>query len=190
MKLKFAVNCQVKNLTLSLLIVMMSWDANAQSKPQLLRTEYLENPLGIDAKNPRFTWRTNDGVQIAYTILVSTDSLKLSNNSVDVWDSKRVKSSDILVTYRGSKLQPYTKYFWKVKVWDKKSAQESEIASFETGLIESENWKGHWITDTQDSDLKPAAHFRREFNSSKKSNRQELISWQRVCMSYLSMERK
>ncbi len=158
-----------QNTILLLLLTIFCWDAKAQLIPEFLRTEYLKNPLGVDVKHPRFTWFYTGGAsQTAYEVLVSKDSLKLRNNSADVWTSRKIKSANVLMKYNGEALLPYTKYFWKVKVWNKGKSSESEIASFETGLVESKNWRGNWITDTQDINLKPAAYFRRKFNNTKK----------------------
>ncbi|MDZ7608371.1 MAG: alpha-L-rhamnosidase N-terminal domain-containing protein [Cyclobacteriaceae bacterium] len=44
----------------------------------------------------------------------------------------------------------------------------SETASFETGMMDMANWKGDWINDTRDIDLKPAPYFRKEFETTKK----------------------
>lgn len=39
-----------------------------------------------------------------------------------------------------------------------------ETSKFETGMIEQTNWKGKWITDTHDYNVKPAPFFRKEFS--------------------------
>ena len=64
-----------------------------------LRCEYLENPLGIDASNPRLSWNlaTSDpaarGIaQTAYQVLVASSAEKLADDEGDLWDSGRVES--------------------------------------------------------------------------------------------------
>ena len=44
-------------------------------------------------------------------------------------------------------LQPSTRYFWLVKVWDAagKPYAESETSWWETGLLKQEAWRGQWI---------------------------------------------
>src|SRR5690606_24313329 len=62
----------------------------------------------------------------------------------------------------GELLKPFTKYYWGVSVLgnsDEKS--EMTISHFETGTMGSEQWKGKWITDREDIDLKPAPYFRK-----------------------------
>lgn len=57
-----------------------------------LRTEYLENPLGIDARHPRFSWilksDRNNVRQKAYRLEVAKDR----DFGEMVWDSGEVES--------------------------------------------------------------------------------------------------
>jgi alpha-L-rhamnosidase len=147
-------------------------DASAQ-KLQDLKCEYLTNPLGIDAIHPRLTWVLNDGRQgarqTAYQIIVGTDSVALTTGVANAWKSAKVPSSAQLVVYKGGALKPYTKYFWRVSVWD--AAGKVTIAAinnFETGLIEKSNWKGTWISDNRDREYKPAPYFRNVYDLTKK----------------------
>ncbi|GAI99254.1 unnamed protein product, partial [marine sediment metagenome] len=61
-----------------------------------LHCEYAQNPLGIDAPHPRFSWlleSTRRGQrQTAYQVLVATAVEKLNNNIGDKWDSGKVVS--------------------------------------------------------------------------------------------------
>lgn len=88
-----------------------------------LRTEYLLNPLGIDSPQPRFTWRLEDerrgAIQTAYKIIVGKDSLDVVKGKGNIWKSKKIKSNKNLVIYQGKKLEPFTKYYWKVELWDR-----------------------------------------------------------------------
>jgi alpha-L-rhamnosidase len=133
-----------------------------------LQTEHLSNPIGIDAAQPRLSWQLDDGrngaKQTAYQIMIGTDSEKFIT-----WDSKKINSAEQFVTYAAKSLQSFTKYYWVVKIWDKDGRESSSaIASFETGMMEMANWKGNWIADTKDIQLKPAAYFRKTFNIDKK----------------------
>ena len=42
-------------------------------------------------------------------------------------------------------LQPRTRYFWKVQVWGEIESAESDLAWFETALL-NEDWRATWIT--------------------------------------------
>lgn len=138
-----------------------------------LKCEYLVNPLGIDSPNPRLTWFIVDSsraaAQSAWQIIVGTDSLKVSNGEGDKWNSGKINSTGMLTHYDGSPLDPFTRYFWSVRIWDVWGivSSYSPSASFETGMMNMANWKGTWVTDSRDIQLKPAPFFRKEFNTVK-----------------------
>lgn len=142
-----------------------------------LLCEYLENPIGIDTQMPRLRWKivaSNDlFLQNAYELFVGTDSVAVSKGEGNVWESGRVQDSSNLAIYNGSPLKAFTKYFWGVKIIDENNSdnQISEIASFETGVMDANEWKGAWITDIEDVDLKPAPYFRKELKLEKKVKR-------------------
>ncbi|MGJ1364061.1 family 78 glycoside hydrolase catalytic domain [Sphingobacterium spiritivorum] len=137
-----------------------------------LKCEHLVNPLGIDMPKPRLSWKLNDkrkgARQSAYQIFVSRDSLALAEDNGDRWTSSKQSVSDMLIEYTGPDLKAQTKYFWKVRVWDKDgTAGTSSIATFETGMMGSERWKGKWISDNHDIHYKAAPYFRRTFDIKK-----------------------
>lgn len=136
-----------------------------------LKVEHLNQPLGLDTHNPRFSWKINTskpGVrQKEYQLFLSTDSLKLVEGKDLIW-SKKGKSSDNLITYDGESLKPFTKYYWGVYVVDDSNEKSPlTISHFETGMMETEQWEGKWITDIEDIDLKPAPYFRKEIKVKK-----------------------
>lgn len=158
-------------LLLGLVLVKSVFVAASQERcvPVGMLCEYLSNPLGIDVLHPRLRWHLDDvrdkAMQKACRVLVSTDSLKLADkNYADCWDTGKRKTETMQFVYNGKKLLPFTKYFWKVEVWDKDGNKtSSDIASFETGMLEMHNWRGSWISDGRDMDYKPAPYFRKEF---------------------------
>ncbi len=136
-----------------------------------LQCEHLPTPLGVDVPNPRLSWQINNDqtgiLQSAYRILLGTDSISLLNNNGYIWDSGKIKSDKQLVKYPGV-LAPFTKYFWKVMVWDQKGREiRSAISFFEAGLITSNNWRGRWISDGKGQDYRPAPCFRKAFTAYK-----------------------
>ncbi|MFU1856288.1 family 78 glycoside hydrolase catalytic domain [Sphingobacterium sp. NGMCC 1.201703] len=162
----------------TLLMIMLSMGTllHAQQQkecvPIALRCEHLENPLGVDKLNPRLSWQLDDkrqgAKQSAYQILVDRDSTALVKNKSRIWNSGKQSNSDILVQYDGSTLEPQTKYFWRVLVWDKNGKPStSSIASFETGMMGMQNWKGKWINDKQDIHEQAAPYFRKAFKAAK-----------------------
>ncbi|MDR6194987.1 family 78 glycoside hydrolase catalytic domain [Siphonobacter sp. SORGH_AS_0500] len=142
------------------------------AQPTKLQSEYLTNPLGIDTPQPRLTWQLQDSRkgarQTAYQIFVSTDSAQVQKG--EVWKTAKVAFVRNLVTYEGSALKPYTKYYWAVQTWDQdgKPSGLSSIASFETGHMNQQNWKGSWISDARDVTIKPAPYFRKSFQTTKR----------------------
>jgi alpha-L-rhamnosidase len=137
-----------------------------------LKCEYLINPIGIDALHPRLTWYLIDGrynaKQTAYQIMVGTDSVQLKNGKGNQWQTAKVNSPINLFTYQGKALQAFTKYYWSVRLWDKSGELiNSSIASFETGMMSMQNWKGTWISDDNNIHTKPAAYYRKTFQPKK-----------------------
>lgn len=149
------------------------FSAMAQS-PTALRTEYLVNPLGIDQLHPRLTWKMDDtrrgARQTAYRIMVGTDSVALTQGKPNYLTTDWIKSTNSLYTYNGPALQPFTKYFWRVDLKDHTAMALStyQIASFEMGMVNSQNWQGAWISDNENVKLKPAPYFRKIFEVEKK----------------------
>ncbi|WP_324677342.1 alpha-L-rhamnosidase [Hymenobacter sp. GOD-10R] len=156
----------------SLLLVSLSAQAYTPAGAVDLRCEYLVNPLGLDAPRPRLSWRLDDNRrgarQQAYQLVVGTDSLSVSQGKGAVWNPGKIASDQQLVTYAGQALRPFTKYFWRVQVWNGGNAPASRVASFETGLMTMKNWQGTWISDTRDVALRPAPYFRKGFGVAKK----------------------
>ena len=139
-----------------------------------LKCEYLIDPLGIDAGHPRLTWRMSDGrqgaAQTAYELVVGTDSVGVSRNKGNCWESGKINTSAAMAAYAGKGLEPFTRYYWRVLVWDKDGApaQAGRIASFETGVMGTGRWSGSWISDGNSIQVKPAPYFRKVFTADKK----------------------
>ncbi len=143
-----------------------------------LRCEYQVNPLGIDVENPRLSWTLESDIrgqrQTAYQVIASTSLKDLKANRGIQWDSRKVISSNsIQVIYQGKPLSSATRYYWKVRVWDKdgNSGSWSRPAWFETALLNQNDWNAKWINDgkknplTDDDFYKfdPAPLFRKDF---------------------------
>ena len=173
--LKTTFNTHI-HFTLAVMLILICGKNYAQQAfhPAKLETEYLENPVGIDAPQPRFGWQMADqrkgAAQTAYRILVGTDSASLLKEQGTVWNTGWQESAVSLVTYKGKPLQPFTKYYWTVAIADQqqKKSAPANIASFETGMMSMKNWKGSWISDVSNINLKPAPYFRKTFEQHKK----------------------
>ena len=150
----------------------LATDSTAPCTPVALQCEHLRNPLGIDNPTPRLKWRLDDprqgARQTAYRVVVGTDSAAVARGKGNVWDSGRRPTPDMLLTYDGPALQPLTRYYWQVRVWDKDQVPStSETASFETGLMQTHPWQGTWIDDGHDIHYRPAPYFRKTFRAPK-----------------------
>jgi len=161
---------------LIMLLIFYSCSPNDKIEVVDLKCEYLENPLGIDAANPRLSWKLktekNNINQKAYQILVSTDEDKLKNNIGDLWNTDTVFSDQsIQISYDGAKLKSRQKVFWKVHVWDeaKETSEWSEISSWEMGLLNQSDWSAKWISKRKFPKpsvgaKNPAIYFRKNIN--------------------------
>jgi alpha-L-rhamnosidase len=139
-------------IALSLALVGLAGSALAGVQPVALRTEYLANPIGVDAATPRLQWQLEPGKrgtrQTAYQILVGSSAELLKHDQGDLWDSGEVKSDQsIQVAYAGKPLLSRQQCFWKVRVWDQdgKASAWSAPASWSMGLLKPEDWQAQWI---------------------------------------------
>lgn len=138
-----------------------------------LKCEHIENPIGIDTPFPRFTWQISDdrqgAKQKAWQLIIGTDSVEVASEKGNYWVSDKQETIQNNVTYAGKPLGPFTKYFWTVKIWDKNGHpfELAPVSSFETGMMQPKNWKGDWVNDSRDEDLKPAPYFRKTINMAK-----------------------
>lgn len=139
-----------------------------------LTVEHKINPVGIDAIQPRFSWKLNGK---GYNIMQTAWSIRVSSNdkftsSGLIWQSGKIQSDQsILQDYNGPALKSGQRYFWQVKVWDNKGRESkwSEPAFWEMGLLSKTDWKAKWIELTSDTiQTLPAPHFRKEFKTSRK----------------------
>ncbi|MBI1224054.1 MAG: Bacterial alpha-L-rhamnosidase [Bacteroidetes bacterium] len=166
-----------KQLTTTLAFCLLSFVSFSQLSIKNPRIENRTNPIGIDEVKPRFSWildaaERRNVMQTAYEIKVGTEIGEVKRGKNLVWNSGRVKSStSILVPYNGPALKPGTRYFWQVRVWDNAGQVSvwSEVAFWQTGLLDVGNWKADWIgiNHLEDSLKWPSPIFRKEFSARK-----------------------
>jgi alpha-L-rhamnosidase len=133
-----------------------------------LTVDHKVNPVGIEPKSPRFSWKiTSDGNNIkqsSYSIRLATDN-KFSSSKM-IWQTGWKESDEsVLIPYSGPELKTGTRYFWQVRVRDNSGTETkwSEPAYLETGILPSE-WKAKWIEIEGDTlRYSPSPHFRKEF---------------------------
>ena len=119
--------------------------------PTSLKTEFLENSLGIDTAKPRFSWIVQDTMpgakQTAYQLQAAVSP---EFKEPLLWDSGRVASEQShLVEYAGKPLVSRQQVWWRVKSWGKdgKDTGWSQPGRFEVGLLGTADWAGaEWIS--------------------------------------------
>ena len=134
-----------------------------------LKTEYLNNPVAIDVKNPRFSWKLrSDGrgvMQKSYHIIAVCDGRV-------IWDSGVFISGDTQrVHYSGQALVSRQQVSWNVSIVASDEDGNEERAtggpvSFSIGLLEPSDWLCKWIEPENDVDIdarKPAPILRKSF---------------------------
>lgn len=164
------------------LAVLLAASGNAQTAHESincleisrLRCEYLEDPEGIDVREPRLSWTVVSSErgqrQTAYQIIAASNPSLLDEDRGDLWDSGKVASSETVhVVYGGRALRSRDVCWWRVRVWDRDGEVSvwSEPAHWTMGLLEPTDWKAKWIgqqIETLPKDAEPPGPlFRKEF---------------------------
>ena len=140
--------------------------------PYALTAEYAVDPVGIDVRAPRLSWKSRadarDAVQSAYQLQVAATPAEGDAGEL-LWDSGKVASDrSVHIPYAGPDLAPGQRAHWRVRVWDGEDAPSawSDAAFWETGLLESANWRADWITPAWEEDAQtpqPVTMLRRAF---------------------------
>ena len=112
-----------------------------------LRVNDLSAPMGIDKRNPTFSWKMHSHAvgakQTAYAVTVTDEQDEL------VWDTGWVESDrSVAIHYDGKALESATRYCVSVKVKDHNGEETAPIStSFEMGLLGSDPLApAQWIT--------------------------------------------
>lgn len=161
----------MKKTFLSVLkFLLFALSVSAQVKVQNLLTENLNNPIGIDAQRPGFSWQL---VSSQRNVLQTAYEIKVRLAKKIAWSSGKVVSDQsVHIPYSGDQLQSGMKYTWQVRVWDNKGKVSawSEPAIFQMALLNKEDWKAKWIEVGFEEDAmnRPAQYFRKHFSANKK----------------------
>ncbi|GHB65847.1 alpha-L-rhamnosidase [Persicitalea jodogahamensis] len=160
-------------------LLLLTFGLNRGSAQNLvanyLRTEYKVSPV-TDVVAPRLSWELTsperNQIQSAYQILVASSPEKLTEPSADLWNSEKVNSrATAQVVYAGKTLTSRQICYWKVRSWDKagQPGAWSEVAHWEMGLLDKNEWRAQWIGLDPDTlgkgkiyQLPPAPYLRKE----------------------------
>ncbi len=160
-------------------------------RPIAIKTEYLSNPIGIQEDIPRFSWEFEESepgfLQSACEIIVSDNLQDIQNTKGNIWSSGKIQSQEnIQVLYKGPPLKSFTRYQFKIKVYDSNDqpSEWSGVNWFETSALQTSDWKAKWIGDGSVNPSSDSAYyqpdrmplFRTDFSTKKKINRAVLYA--------------
>jgi alpha-L-rhamnosidase len=168
-------------LILILVIVPSVLRAADPGAPDHLRSCDKYNPVGVSNK-PYFGWYVNDKddneIQSAYQIIIASGPENLDRDHGDIWNSGKVGSRMQNYVYAGGRaLSPATRYYWKVRTWDKDGnvGRYSEAATFETGLFNNSDWAGAVWIKRESADDEDFTYFRKSVTLLDKTIRRAIV---------------
>jgi len=139
-------------LLLTLGTMLLAGLCSAAIVTKNLRCEYLRDPRGIDAANPRLSWITTSSrrgeMQTAYQVLVASSKKLIDGDKGDLWDSGKVASDESCqIAYAGKPLISREDCFWKIRTWDRDGnpGAWSQMAQWQMGLLQPTDWDAQWI---------------------------------------------
>jgi len=118
--------------------------------PQRPRVECRVDPVGIDARKPRFSWEVADARRGAEQSAYEIEVTGTSSGGQVVWESGKVSSRETCqIEYAGTALESFRPYAWKVRTYDAagRASPWSRDATFGTGALDPSDWKARWIGD-------------------------------------------
>jgi alpha-L-rhamnosidase len=153
-----SISCIIP-IVLLVLLGACSEEITTEFNARNLRCEYMTQAI-ISKTSPRFSWELNstqsEQWQTAWQLIVSDQKAKLDEGKGTVWNSGKIEGDQSFsVKWKGDRLESFTKYYWKVRVWDRngKVSTWSETASFITGSFDPSDWTASWIGDQAEPPL-------------------------------------
>jgi alpha-L-rhamnosidase len=130
-----------------------------------LTVEHRAEPLGLDEKRPRFSWKIASDKE---NVLQSAYRITVSHNGIADWDSgKKESGQSVLIEYKGNPLLPCTAYDVQVEAWDNQGEHAAARTTFETGLMDGAAFTAAWITHGLPEDETACPVFCRSFTVDK-----------------------
>ncbi|MDR2274583.1 MAG: glycoside hydrolase family 78 protein [Sphingobacterium sp.] len=138
-----------------------------------LKVEHLKNPLAIETKTPRFSWKITSSIrntlQSSYEIRIGSNKASMNAGNDLVWKTAVTGDQSVLIKYSGPALQSKKRYFWQVRVKDNhgNTSAWSEPHFFQMG-IDPADWTAKWIKVAGKDSSARSPLFRKEFTINKK----------------------
>jgi alpha-L-rhamnosidase len=144
----------IKNLFILFFLILSNLAFGQNTEFTHLKTDLQTTPLGFDNPVPEFSWILQSAergmIQTAFEILVSDELEKLEVGTGNYWQSGKISGNKTFgIRYAGKPLQSFTRYFWKVRVWNQNGQMSdwSPVSWFETSMMKPSDWKARWISD-------------------------------------------
>jgi alpha-L-rhamnosidase len=134
-----------RSLLLAMILQLTVLFCPAQVTVVHLLTENRVDPIGLDTRSPRFSWRLQGEGR---NILQTAYEISMSTNGKEIWNSGMVSSpQSAFVGYGVPEPRPGTLYSWRVRVRDNrdKVSAWSSPATWSSGMMGAQNWKAQWI---------------------------------------------
>lgn len=112
-----------------------------------LKSDYRKNPIGIDSKQPVFSWKMESKkqnvMQTAYAVVVKC-------GGKTVWETGKIiseQSNNII--YEGKELASKAACEVTVTVWDNQNQTAEAKGFFETAFMKKSDWQAKWVEPKQ-----------------------------------------
>lgn len=131
-----------------------------------VRIEYQKNPIGIDVREPRVSWKIKSNDRNTRQAMYQLQVSKEESFDTVVWDSGEVASDEsIHIVLKDLNPESKTRYYVRVHVTDQAGNESgwSESSFFEMGLLQASEWQAKWISTPESIDKKASPQFRFSF---------------------------
>lgn len=116
-----------------------------------LRVEYLDTPIGLGEKAPRFSWQMESARPAIHQTGYELEVRDAATGELMWTTGQRSGAESVSIEYTGAPLVSNTVYGWRVRSWTDASQDASAWSDshFETGLLQPSEWRARWVTPTQ-----------------------------------------
>ena len=165
---------QILILILSSTISMAQNPVKNDAQITNLKVEAQNGWIVTDAALPRLSWEINavslKTELIGYELIIAKNKAEAENGIGSIWTSKIIAIENGPWTlFNAGNLESRTEAWWRVRpvFKDKSTGKWSEIAHFEVGLKNGNDWNSKWIGMNAADRKRSAPIFRKDFTVSK-----------------------